>query len=373
MGSNILPITMPKWGLAMKEGSIVKWNREVGEEIKKGEALVEIETEKVVNEFESPENGTLIKKCIELDEKVPVGSLIAIYGDKETSDDEINKFIIEFNENFENSSEDSDINESATKKIKIEDLDINFFQIGDADKKNLLFIHGFGGDLNNWMFNQEELSKDFNTYSLDLPGHGSSSKDIKKEIEISFFTKNIVKFCEQNNLKKINLVGHSFGAGISIDIANKNKELVESLILISPIGLGKEIDNSYLEGFVSADSRRDLKKVLEKLYFDSSIITRDLLNEVLKIKRFDGISDALNLIKNVILHNEFQKNDLRKDIENIKIPISIIWGKDDNIIPNSHSSNLNGNIKVNIIDDCGHMAHVEKSQEVNSLIKETIN
>ena len=64
MGSNILPITMPKWGLAMKEGSIVKWNKEVGEEVKKGEALVEIETEKVVNEFESPENGTMIKKCI---------------------------------------------------------------------------------------------------------------------------------------------------------------------------------------------------------------------------------------------------------------------------------------------------------------------
>ena len=42
---------MPKWGLAMKEGSVVKWLKEVGDEIKKGDPFVEIETEKVVNEL----------------------------------------------------------------------------------------------------------------------------------------------------------------------------------------------------------------------------------------------------------------------------------------------------------------------------------
>ena len=69
MSRNLHPITMPKWGLAMKEGSIIKWFKEIGDEIKKGENLVEIETEKVVNEMESPESGTLLKKCIEEDVK----------------------------------------------------------------------------------------------------------------------------------------------------------------------------------------------------------------------------------------------------------------------------------------------------------------
>ena len=62
MSDKILPITMPKWGLTMKEGTIVSWLKEVGDEIKKGDNLVEIETEKVVNEFESPESGILLKK-----------------------------------------------------------------------------------------------------------------------------------------------------------------------------------------------------------------------------------------------------------------------------------------------------------------------
>ena len=55
--------------------------------------------------------------------------------------------------------------------------------------------------------------------------------------------------------------------------------------MISPIGLGKEIDSAYLENFINAESRRDLKKEIEKLYFNSDIITRDMLNEVLKFLR----------------------------------------------------------------------------------------
>ena len=84
---------MPKWGLSMKEGSVVSWLKELGDEIKKGETFVEIETEKVINEFESPENGILIKKCVEKDIKIPVGTLLALFGPKDTSSDDINKFI----------------------------------------------------------------------------------------------------------------------------------------------------------------------------------------------------------------------------------------------------------------------------------------
>ncbi len=47
---------MPKWGLSMKEGSILKWIKSNGDDISKGDMILEIETEKVVNEMESPED-----------------------------------------------------------------------------------------------------------------------------------------------------------------------------------------------------------------------------------------------------------------------------------------------------------------------------
>ena len=87
---------MPKWGLAMKEGSVTSWLKNEGDKINKGETFVEIETEKVVNEFESPEEGILIKKVIENDIKAPVGSLIAILGNENTDANEVEKFVEDF-------------------------------------------------------------------------------------------------------------------------------------------------------------------------------------------------------------------------------------------------------------------------------------
>ena len=79
---------MPKWGLSMKEGSILKWIKSNGDNISKGDMILEIETEKVVNEMESPEDGKILKICVNEGDTVPVGSLIAVCGKKDASDDE---------------------------------------------------------------------------------------------------------------------------------------------------------------------------------------------------------------------------------------------------------------------------------------------
>ena len=158
---------MPKWGLAMKEGSVTSWLKNEGDKINKGETFVEIETEKVVNEFESPEEGILLKKVIENDIKVPVGSLIAILGNENTDANEIEKFVEDFQSNFTPPSDDEE-DSNLEKIIQIKNIDINYLQLGENNSKNIVFVHGFGGDLNNWMFNQEELSSNFHLISQDM-------------------------------------------------------------------------------------------------------------------------------------------------------------------------------------------------------------
>ncbi len=369
MSSDIKPIVMPKWGLAMKEGSVVSWSINVGDEIKKGENFVEIETEKVVNEFESPQSGILIKKCVEEDIKIPVGALIALVGEKDTSSDKIDEFISNFESNFEKQAASISENEDLTKKIAINGTTINYVQMGNGENPTLVFIHGFGGDLNNWMFNQEELSKSFNTFAIDLPGHGASSKNIQQG-DITYLSDTVIKFCEINKLKKINFIGHSLGGGICLSLALKNLDLVSSLTLISPIGFGEEIDHTYIEGFIKADSRKELKSQLEKLYFNSEILTRDLINEVLKFKRLDETTSALQKIKEESLLSGNQQKYLLKDkIIDLTCPITIIWGNDDKIIPVKHCNNLPKNLNIKIINEAGHMAHIEKPNAINEIIK----
>ena len=73
---------MPKLGLTMEEGTIIAWRKEEGDAVKKGEILLDIQTDKVEYEVESPDNGILLKKMFDADSVVPCGENIAVIGAK---------------------------------------------------------------------------------------------------------------------------------------------------------------------------------------------------------------------------------------------------------------------------------------------------
>ena len=69
-------VIMPKMGLDMTEGVIVRWLKQEGDTVEKGEPLLEVETDKVVTEVESSVNGTLVEIVASEDEEVEVGKTI---------------------------------------------------------------------------------------------------------------------------------------------------------------------------------------------------------------------------------------------------------------------------------------------------------
>ncbi len=75
------PIAMPKLGLAMKVGTVGKWLKNEGDKVKKGEALVEVMTDKITNKVESPAEGILIKIVAAKGAKLPIGGLMGVIGE----------------------------------------------------------------------------------------------------------------------------------------------------------------------------------------------------------------------------------------------------------------------------------------------------
>lgn len=75
------PIIMPKLGLSMKTGTMGKWLKKEGDSVKKGEALVEVMTDKITNKVESPADGTLLKIVAVKGNKLPVGGLLGVLGE----------------------------------------------------------------------------------------------------------------------------------------------------------------------------------------------------------------------------------------------------------------------------------------------------
>jgi pyruvate dehydrogenase E2 component (dihydrolipoamide acetyltransferase) len=72
---------MPKMGDAMEEGTLLRWLKQVGDEVDEGEPLAEIETDKVTLEIEATESGTLTQTLVEEGQAVPIGTPIATIGE----------------------------------------------------------------------------------------------------------------------------------------------------------------------------------------------------------------------------------------------------------------------------------------------------
>jgi len=96
MSASIFAVTMPKWGIEMTEGTVSALTAREGQRVERGDALLDVETEKIVNTVESPAAGTLRRILVEPGEVRPVGALIAVLADPAVGDAELAAFIANF-------------------------------------------------------------------------------------------------------------------------------------------------------------------------------------------------------------------------------------------------------------------------------------
>jgi pyruvate dehydrogenase E2 component (dihydrolipoamide acetyltransferase) len=90
---------------------------------------------------------------------------------------------------------------------------IRYLKLGNTDGPPIVFVHGFGGDLNNWLFNQEALAEHHTAYAIDLPGHGGSTKDVGAG-DLASMTAALAAWMDALKIARAHLVGHSMGGAV---------------------------------------------------------------------------------------------------------------------------------------------------------------
>lgn len=371
MSDRIKPIVMPKWGLAMQEGMVAKWLVEAGAEIEAGQEILDIETSKIANVFESPVAGKLRRVAVEESETVPVGALLGVVADDAVPDAELDAYVTRFQEEFATHAAEAAEAAPEPETIEVGGRRIRHLELGDGGGPPVVFIHGFGGDLANWQYNQEDLAASRRTIALDLPGHGGSSKDVGAG-DVAALTATVTGFLDAKAIAKAHLVGHSLGGTIALHIALTEPRRVDSLTLVCPAGLGPEINMDYIEGFLGAKRRKQMQPVLELLVADPAMVSREMVEDVLKFKRLDGVDRALRTIVDAVFAGGRQTVDLKNELAEITVPAQIIWGKQDRIVPAAHAAGVPHHVEVHVVDAGGHMVHLEKSAEVNGLIEQFV-
>ena len=238
--------------------------------------------------------------CIrDRDETLAVGALLGIVVDGEASDAEIDAVIEQFQASFvpgDSADEDSG---PAPQKVELGGRLIRYFERGEGGTP-LLLVHGFGGDLNNWLFNHEALAAGRRVIALDLPGHGESTKALQRG-DLDELSDVLLALLDHLEIPVAHLVGHSMGGAVSLNTARLAPDRVRSLTLIGSAGLGREINGDYLQGFVEASNRNALKPQLVQLFSNAELVNRQMLDDMLKYKRLEGVQAALGQLAGNLL------------------------------------------------------------------------
>ncbi|MCZ7575567.1 MAG: E3 binding domain-containing protein [Dehalococcoidia bacterium] len=86
-----IEVTMPQMGADMTEGTLLKWLKQVGDSVQRGDILAEIETDKATVELEAYESGTILKQLASEGDVVPVGDVIALLGEPSEAAPEVDR------------------------------------------------------------------------------------------------------------------------------------------------------------------------------------------------------------------------------------------------------------------------------------------
>ena len=102
-----------------------------------------------------------------------MGGLLGVIAPSDVPDEEIDSYVEEFLENFDPEEAAAEAGGPEPQTVEIGGRNVQYLKIGEGEGPPLILLHGFGGDINIWLFNQEALSEAGRTvYALDLPGHG---------------------------------------------------------------------------------------------------------------------------------------------------------------------------------------------------------
>jgi len=362
--AGITPIIMPKWGLSMKEGTVTAWLVEEGTTISVGMPILEVETDKIANAVEAPDPGLLRRKLASVGELLPVKALLGVMAGDDISEADLDAYVASYV--MPSADEDGDDGVAAYQFVEVNGIRTRYARKGVADGTPVLFIHGFGGDLDNWLFNIDAVGEKAPVVALDLPGHGQSAIHLPGA-SLAAMAVFVADFMDAVGVERAHLVGHSMGAAIAAKLALTDAPRVASLTLIGSAGLGSEINADYTDGFASAPSRRELKPLLEMLFADASLVSRQMVDDVLKYKRLDGVTELLTELGHALFGGGRQSEQPARELGTAP-QVLVIWGRDDRIIPAAHASNAPQGASVEVFDGAGHMVQMERASDVNRLI-----
>ena len=246
----------------------------------------------------------------------------------------------------------------------------------------VILIHGFGGSMWQWEYQQHQLSQHFRVLTLDLPGAGLSDKpdiDYRPNQMLDFF----VGFMDATTIPQATLVGNSMGAGLAIGMALTHPARVAKLVLVD--GLPQHV----IEKLTSPSVRRALESsapswlvsfgntlfgglmiesVLQEIVHDPALLTPAVLERSNRNRQLPGLIKPIMAVRENL---PLWESGFATRLATITHPTLVLWGEEDRVFPIAVGEELHHTIKGSRfirIPKAGHIPQWERPDVVNQTL-----
>jgi pimeloyl-ACP methyl ester carboxylesterase len=241
------------------------------------------------------------------------------------------------------------------------------FKTLGGEGPDCILIHGFGSDSMSWAANVPALLPIARIHAVDLPAHGEC-KSILVEKSLLANADMFVDGMRKADISSAHFVGHSLGGAIALAVAARHPDMVKSLALIAPMGLGHGVDGQFLQSLVNVQSVDESLRLLQQLFVRKQLVNKMLAERLLDHLNKSGIRDALLTLAAVI--KGWENEDIPTLLSDMpgSIPKLVIWGTSDGINRASEARIRTIGATPTLVGDAGHLPHIEQVNTVNTAI-----
>lgn len=267
-------------------------------------------------------------------------------------------------------------------------FDFNGISIKYTDEgsgRPMIFLHGFGASSYSWRYLTKHFSKEYRTIAIDLKGFGLSDKPGDNRYSAGDQALIIKSFIEKNSLSNVILAGNSFGGAVSIltalDFSGPSSP-ISKMILIDSAG-GKQT----LPHFIAllrtpllnrlflfiVPPRASVRAILQEVFFDRRKISPEAVDVYASYMRLPGAHHALITTARQIVPPDL--DSLIQRYGEIEIPVLVLWGDHDSVVPLSVGKMLATkmkNAKLVVLQGCGHAPQEECPEQTIQAISDFI-
>jgi pimeloyl-ACP methyl ester carboxylesterase len=264
-----------------------------------------------------------------------------------------------------------------SRDIEIDGHSVHVVDSG-GDKPPLLFIHGLGGVWQNWLLNLPAFMDTHRVVAFDLPGFGES--EMVSEESIPAFAKTADRLCAELGIDCPVVIGNSMGGFVGAELAVSFPTRVEKLVLVSAAGLSTEhvarepilaVGRAWAGLITRAGTQSDTvirRPRLRRIFLQAVVRYPERLSVPLTAELVrGGGSPGFNQSFRALLSYSF-----RDKLERIEVPVLIVWGRNDILIPVEDAEMFEHLIGENahsvIFEDTGHLAMLERPGRFNDLL-----